>query len=192
MSNQLGLTDVLNHLDDNTDGDKITLGSVVDTFGGRGYGPILLGLALIEILPTGAIPGVPTLVALLIILMAGQMVAGRKSPWIPKKLAQKGFSTQKLDATRKKIRPTTHRLDAALKPRLKKFSHDLSARIVGGVCIVIAALMPPLEVVPFASSIPALAIALFGLGLSTKDGVLILTGYIIALTSVIGAVYWLA
>lgn len=191
MANQLGLTDVLDHLDDDAEGDEITLGNVIETFGGRGYGPILLGLALVEILPTGAIPGVPTLVAVLVILMAGQMVAGRKSPWIPKKLAKKGFDTKKLDATRDKIRPMARRLDAVLKPRLSTLTSAISARIVGVVCIAIAALMPPLEVVPFASSIPALAIAVFGLGLSAKDGLLVLIGYVIAVLSVVGAYFWL-
>ena len=42
-------------------GDTTSLGEVIERFEDRGFGPLLLMPALIALLPTGAIPGVPTL-----------------------------------------------------------------------------------------------------------------------------------
>ena len=61
MSDALNLTDVLNKIHKSEDGDKIKVEQILDTFKHRGYGPLLLVPALISILPTGAIPGVPAI-----------------------------------------------------------------------------------------------------------------------------------
>ncbi|QJR80582.1 exopolysaccharide biosynthesis protein [Alteromonas pelagimontana] len=192
MAEQLSLTGVLKHLDDDADDQKLTIGQVVRTFGGRGYGPLLLALTLIEILPTGAIPGVPTFVSVLIVMVAGQLLAGRESPKVPQKLAEKGFNRDKFTKAREKLYPYTNKIDRILKPRLSQFTSDTMKRVVGGICILLALAMPPLELFPFASSAPALAIALFAVGLSTRDGLVILIGLITASIVAAGTVYLLA
>ena len=92
----LGLTDILAKLAYEPDGDKLSLVSVVDTMQGRGFGPLLLAPCLIVLLPTGAIPGVPTLSALLIVLVAGQLVAGKRTPWVPGRLRDVTFERERL------------------------------------------------------------------------------------------------
>ena len=42
------------------------------------------------------------------------------------------------------------------------------------VCAAIGLTVPPLELLPLAAALPSLAILAFGLGLSAKDGVLVL------------------
>src|SRR5690606_9995175 len=116
---------------------------------------------------------------------------GRDVPWLPKKLRKRGFSEEKLVKARDKVRPSTQKIDKAIKPRLHALATPLVARIVGAVCVLIALPMPALEVVPFASSAPSVAIALFGLGLSARDGLLILLGFIVAFAACAGAAYWL-
>ena len=69
----LGLTDILVKLADEPDGDELSLVSVVETMQGRGFGPLLLAPTLMVLLPTGAIPGVPTLSALLILVETGDV-----------------------------------------------------------------------------------------------------------------------
>lgn len=192
MAETTTLTGVLEHIDDDADKNRLTFGEIVSAFGGRGYGPILLALALIEILPTGAIPGVPTLVGALIVLVAGQLVAGREAPWIPAKLAKKGFSREKLQHARERIKPATKKIDKVLKPRLCQLTTPMMARLVGGFCVILALTMPPLELFPFASSAPSAAIALFALGLSTRDGLLILLGLISTLAVIAGMIYLFA
>lgn len=192
MAEQINLTGVLDHLDDKVEGEKLTFGEILESFGDRGYGPLLLAAAIIELLPTGAIPGVPTILAVVVIIIAGQLAAGRSAPWVPKKLRSKGFSEDKFSKAREKIRPFTRKLDKVIKPRLSQFSTPIAARLVGGVCVLLAMTMPPLEVVPFASSVPAGAIGLFGVGLSARDGLIILLGLILAVGTAVAGIYWLA
>lgn len=192
MTDRTNLTGVLDHMDDKVQGEKATLGDIIEAFGERGYGPLLLAIAILGLLPTGAIPGVPTILAVLVVLIASQLAMGRSSPWIPSKLRKKGFSEAKFKTARQKVRPFTQKIDKAIKPRMEKFTTAGAARAVAGVCVALAITMPPLELVPFASSLPALAIALFGIGLSARDGLIILLGLITAIGAGVGAVYWLA
>ncbi len=59
--------------------DEVSIGDVVEAFGNRSYGPVLLVLALIGISPIGGVPGIPAFLATVIALFAVQMVIGRAS-----------------------------------------------------------------------------------------------------------------
>ncbi len=183
MAAAMNLTAVLDHLDDKAGGETITIDQIIQSFEERGYGPVLLSLALVELLPTGAIPGVPTLVAILVVLVAGQLLVGRTRPWVPEKLASKGFSHKKFKAGREKLRPFTSKCDRFIKPRLPGLTTGLMNRLVAGICIVLALTLPPLELIPFASSAPSFAIALLAIGLSAKDGLMVLLGVFAAVSA---------
>ena len=187
----MNLTAVLDHLDDKAGGKTITIDQIIQSFEHRGYGPLLLSLALLELLPTGAIPGVPTLLAILVVLVAGQLLLGRTRPWVPEKLASKGFSHKKFQAGREKLRPFTSKCDRFIKPRLSWLTTELMNRLTGGICILLALSFPPLELIPFASSAPSLAIALLAIGLSAKDGLFVLLGMFAAVSAFGFAAYLL-
>lgn len=191
MAAAMNLTAVLDHLDDKAGGQTITIDQIIQSFEERGYGPLLLSLALLELLPTGAIPGVPTLVAILVVLIAGQLLLGRTRPWVPGKLGAKGFSHEKFKAGREKLRPFTSKCDRFIKPRFPMLTTGLMNRLVAGICIVLALSLPPLELIPFASSAPAFAIALLAMGLSAKDGLFVLLGMLAALSAFGFAAYLL-
>lgn len=182
------LTQVLDHLDDKADGEKLTVNAMLQAIGNRGFGPLILAAALMEILPTGAIPGVPTLVAIVVIILSIQLVLGRQCPWLPNKLRIKGFDREKFKMTRDKAKPVTTRVDRVFKPRLHWLTTPFVAKIVGGACIVMAVTMPPLEFVPFASSVPAVAIALLAIGLTARDGLFVLLGLLAAVGSLVTAI----
>ena len=57
-------------------------------------------------------------------------------------------------------------------------------RIIAAICILLALTVAPLEVVPFASAAPMGTIAMFGLALLVKDGLLVLVGTALSLVSV--------
>ena len=50
--------------------------------------------------------------------------------------------------------------------------------------LLLCCLVPPLELVPFASSAPMLAIAAFGLALMVRDGLLMLAAFTLSLGAV--------
>lgn len=148
--------------------------SVVQTMQGRGFGPLLLAPTLMVLLPTGAIPGVPTMSALLIVLVAGQLVVGKRTPWVPGRLRQVSFERKKFRAAVARVRPWTERIDRLLKPRLRALTVWPLNRIGALACLLLAMAMVPLELVPFAAAVPALLIALYALALAAHDGVLAL------------------
>lgn len=178
MSEEMKLTGVLDSVDGENQDSELTFGEVVDGLGDRGYGPLLIIVCLIEILPTGAIPGVPTLVALAVILIAGQLLLGRETPWLPQLLRKRKMEREKFEKGREKIKPFTKKVDKVIRPRLKFMTTAVGEKIAAFICMLLALTFPPLEVIPFASSGPSLAIVVIALGLSSRDGLLLLLGLI--------------
>lgn len=175
---KIKLSDILERIRDKAPKDKqVRLGNIVEDFEGRGFGPVLLVPALLVLLPTGAIPGVPTIAGIIIFLIAIQMVFGKKDPWLPKKLKRVEFDHDHLKLVINKSLPYTRRLDKLFHTRLELLTSPPLNRILALCCALMGLWMMPLELLPFAAIIPASAIVLIALGLSTRDGLLILVAF---------------
>lgn len=191
MEKEMNLTAVLDEIEENIDGDKITFGKIVDEFEDRGYGPLLLIAALFIMLPTGGIPGIPTVLAIIIIFIAAQLTWGRSTPWLPNKLRSISFDKAKFSKAANKLKPITRKIDYVLRPRLKRFAKKPMTRIIGAVTIALCLFMPFLEIIPFADVIPSSSIVIISLGLTARDGVFTLVGLIAAFIMLGGAAIWL-
>ena len=178
------LTDILEAIEDKSSGTKIDFDEMVEALKYRGFGPLLIGPALIVVLPTGAIPGVPSLCAAMIILISGQLVFGKRFPWIPQRLKDISFERKKYQDAVKKAKPYTEWIDGFFHPRFKILTEDIAQRIIAVICIALSLLMIAFELVPFAAALPALAILLFGLSISIHDGLLTLIGLILMVCAV--------
>lgn len=175
---EIDLEGLLDRLAERIKSDRMTLGEMVEAVEDRGFGPILLVPALLSMLPTGAIPGMPTLLAVLILLVAGQMLYGRSHPWLPRRLRKVGISREKFMTGRQKVQPVVRFIDRFVHPRLTFLSTPVAARLLAALAILMAFTMPPLELVPFAGTLPGLSLLFLALGLSARDGVLILIGVV--------------
>ncbi len=174
MSNSMSISDTLERLKEKTSGHSISLGEVVEKLENKGFGPILLVPALIAFLPTGVVPGIPSTCGILIFLITIQMALGKKHPWIPSRLKKVTFNREKLISGINNAKPFTDRLDKWFKPRLTFFTAYPINRLVALTCGLFGLAMIPLELLPFAVALPALAILLAAIGLMTEDGILIL------------------
>lgn len=161
------------------DQDRVHVSDMQDRLGQRSFGPFLFVPAIIEISPVGGIPGVPTILALIVALFAIQMLFGRDHFWIPGFLSKRSVSGEKLDKGLNKIRPVIRWLDKISRTRLNWAVSQGFLRVLAVLCALLATSIPPLELLPFASTAPFSAIALFGLGITTQDGLLIVLGLII-------------
>ncbi|WP_435102507.1 exopolysaccharide biosynthesis protein [Arhodomonas sp. AD133] len=188
----MGLTDILDELAGELDGKHITIGDVVAVFQSRGFGPLLLAPALIALLPTGAVPGVPTVCATLVVLTAAQLVLGRRSPWLPSRLSRVALARERFLAVYNRARPVTRRIDGLTGQRLGILTNGPAPRLVAALCLLLALTMVPLELVPFAAAVPAAAIVLLALGLSVRDGLLVLIGILAAVAGAFGLGWWIA
>lgn len=178
MERGITLTALLEMLESSGDSDQLNMGEVLATIGERGYAPLTLMLSLIAILPTGAVPGVPTVCGISIVLISSQLVLGKRSPWLPKKLRQMSISRARYIRVAKRIRPWTKRLDRLVKPRLQWLVEGTASRLIGLLFVLLALCMPPLEILPFAAAAPGGGIALISLGLAGRDGLWVILGLV--------------
>jgi hypothetical protein len=160
--------------------DRVSIGDVVESFGGRSYGPFLLVPALIEVSPIGGIPGLPTFLAALIALFALQMAFAREHIWLPGFVEQRSVNAAKLKKASNKLRPVAERIDRWFHGRLATLTSGPFVRIAAILCVLLAMTVPPLELLPFASTAPMAAIAAFGLAIMVKDGALMIAALVLA------------
>ncbi|WP_017446485.1 exopolysaccharide biosynthesis protein [Gayadomonas joobiniege] len=187
MANRKNLTDILESIEEAGEGRETSVGELLDEFSGRGFGPLLIFPALIALLPSGGIPGVPTVCGVLIFLISVQLTLGRKSPWIPKKLKQISIEQKKLEKSMQKSKSITRKIDKVFKPRFEFFQNPTTQKLIAMSCAITGLLMIPLELLPFAVAIPASAITCTALGLTTEDGLVLSLGLIMSLVSIVAA-----
>lgn len=162
---------------------RVSVGDVLDAIGSRSYGPFLMIPPLIELTPVGAIPGVPTFLAAIVALIAVQMLFGRNHVWLPGFIRNRSVSADKIEKGSDKLRKIARFLDKWFHGRMKSLTHGVPVRIAALLIIGLCATVPPLELVPFASSGPLLAVAAFGLALMVRDGLLMLIATALSLAA---------
>lgn len=192
MANKTNLTEFLDEFNAKVDGDHVNLGDMVAAFKHQGFGPLLLAPSLLVLLPTGAIPGVPTVCALFICLVNGQQLVGLKHPWLPGPLRHYSIERSKFETAVNKVKPITRRIDRIIRPRYTRLVKPPADYMLALLSMVLALFMIPLEVVPFAAAAPALAIAFFALGLTANDGILIIIGLVVTVIAVVMGSTWLS
>ena len=163
--------------------DRVTIADVLDAIGDRSYGPALLIPALIEITPVGSIPGLPSFLALLVAVVAGQLLLGKEHLWLPQFIQHRAVSADKLHKAADRLNPFAARLDRWFHGRMTRFIQPPWPRVAAGTVIALCLTVPPLELVPFGSTAPMLAIAAFGLALLARDGLLMLAAMGISLAA---------
>ncbi len=177
-----GLVEVFDQISDTTDQDaeSVTMGAILDHVGNRSLGPLLMIPALIAIGPTGAIPGVAVLCGSLILLVSVQLFTPGTTPWLPRRLRQFEIDRGRLSKVLGAVRPWARRIDRVMHERLLALSGRAGQYASGLCCAILALTIFPLALLPFAVAIPASAILLFGVGLTTRDGVVVAAGFLIA------------
>ncbi|WP_316015144.1 exopolysaccharide biosynthesis protein [Roseobacter sp. HKCCA0434] len=183
------LEDVLDDFCETVDEEGTSVGDLVHSFEDRSLGAVLVVLSGILIIPfVGGIPGVPDVVATLILLFIFHSWFGSGGIWIPDFLEKKEIEREKLSGAVDKARPWAKRIDRLLKTRFKMFVNNAAARtLISVICALLALSIYILGFVPFAMLPAAIAIMAFGLALLGRDGLLALIGYVF----VAGTVYML-
>src|SRR5690606_13121348 len=143
----------------------VSVNDVVAALGDRGWGPFLFVPAVIEMSPIGGIPGVPTLLATIIAIFAVQIAWGRGHMWLPGFLGRRSVSSDRMRKAIEKVRPVGKWLDRWFHGRLPRLTTDRATRAAAIATLLLCLTVPPLELLPFASTAPMAAIAMFGVGL---------------------------
>lgn len=160
--------------------DRVELGKLVEALGSRSYGPFLLIPALIDISPVGGIPGLPTALGIVIILVSTQILFGRKHLWLPGFIERRSLSADRARKATAKLRGLARFVDRWFHGRYPRLTQGIFVKLAAAGCIVLALTVPPLELLPFATTVPMAAIATFGLALLVRDGLLMIVGVVLA------------
>lgn len=165
-------SDLLRHLLDGLDGEKVSFGWVVDRLGSRAFGAIILLMALPNIIPQ--IPGMSTIFGLLIMLPAMQLVLGLRRMWLPSYLANIKLPTGKVAAVVTLAIPWVQKFEKLVKPRLILFTVPPMENVIGALVLLLGFIL--FLPIPGGNWLPAMACCLFALGMLERDGFFTLMG----------------
>ena len=153
-------------------GEAVSIGMVQEIAGQRAAGPMLLLPALLVVSPLSAIPGLPTMVGLNTVLVAGQLVLGRESIWLPGWFTRRCISAKHAQKLLKFLGPVSRAADGMVKRRASFMTGKAMRRVGALVCVLVGCVMPVMEVVPFTSTGAGAIIALYALAITARDGLL--------------------
>lgn len=168
------------------DNPKLRLGELVTAFGERGFGAIMLFLGLVNALPLP--PGSTTVLGAPLLLLSLQLLFRSDRVWLPSwalkgSIDRAGYKT----ASTRLIKPLRW-VERLSRPRLLFLTSQSSEMAIGFICTLLAFIL----VLPIwgGNMAPALTIAVFGFGLTQRDGLVILLGWVGA--TLCGIILWLA
>jgi len=171
------LQSVFTQIEDSLDGaDSVDLKTVVDSFGNRAFGPIMVLCGLCMMTPLGILPGIPAAFGVIVIVFALQLLLRRRAPWTPEILRKVKIPAEKLVKVQTKVQPILAKIDNVIRPRLLWASTGVMQVVISIIAIILSATFFPLSVVPFGVVAPAAIILILGLGITARDGLFILVG----------------
>lgn len=150
---------------------QVSVAQVMATLGARSFGPLLLVPGLIGVSPIGAIPGLPAVMALIVFLVAAQILIGMDHAWLPGALLRRSMAGKSLLQACHAIRPYARFIDTLLRPRLTVLTRGPFLFVIAALVVAIAVVTPIIELVPLAGIVPNAAIVAFALALTAHDGV---------------------
>jgi hypothetical protein len=144
--------------------ERVSLGDVIRLLGDRGYGVLMFVLAL-----PGAVPGLSSIAAIPLALVAVQLAIGLPRPWLPRFLAARSLSRTDFARMVERVEPYLMRIERLLRPRFAPLTGPIGERLMGVMCLALALLLT----VPILFNLPLIVpIALMSLALLERDGVL--------------------
>ncbi|WP_168173649.1 exopolysaccharide biosynthesis protein [Thalassospira sp. TSL5-1] len=168
---------------------KVSVGEMTHALNYRSYGPFFLIPGLVGMSPLGAFPGMPTVLAIIVALFAGQIVLGRRHIWLPDILERQKVEGDRLERAMKKMDPVAHWLDRHFHERLQMLFTQRTVRIAAGICLLLVLPTPLLEVFPFAAALPMLVVTGFGLAMILRDGAVMIASGILVIVGLIASLF---
>ena len=164
--------------------DQITLDEMRILVGQDGLLLLVVFLSLVFMVPI-QLPGMGGVFGFVISLIGISRLRGR-SLWLPKRIAQHVLQAEKVRETLRKSSAWLARLEYLSRPhRLNKLATSRFMDVFNNFAIIISALMliAPIILVPLSNTLPALGVLFLAIGLLQRDGLCILYGHLVNLTT---------
>jgi hypothetical protein len=172
---------VLRAVVDGAQGESITVASIIEAFGERAFGLVLILFSLPNSVPAVP-PGVAGVFGTPVLLFGIQMLLGHKRPWLPKSFMRREIPLDKFRRLIDVAEPKLQWLERFCKPRLTQLFGMVGDRAVGLLAILVAICV----LIPFPGTNipPSAALVIISLAVIEEDGYLLILGSIIALAGI--------
>src|SRR5215213_8107919 len=131
-------SEVLNELASRPEA-AIRLGDVLNAFGDRAFGALMLLFAAPNMLPLP--PGTSAVLGAPLLFVTAQLMLGRPTLWMPRFICERNISRDFFVLITTKLSPLLRRAERILRPRLTLLLHPLPERIVGPACLLLAIIL---------------------------------------------------
>ena len=162
--------------------EPITIAEILRTTGERGINLMMALLVLPFLLPMP--PGLSGVTGLGCFCLAIQIAMGKKSLWLPKKIAQFKFSRSLSHKILRKLKRITVWLEKIVRPRWQKIAANNFSRRINAFCIAWLSILFMLPI-PFTNPFPTITILLLTIANIETDGLLMWIGYFLTLINTI-------
>jgi hypothetical protein len=159
----------------------ISLGNVLDAFGDRAFGALMLVFAAPNMLPLP--PGMSAVLGAPLLFVTAQLMLGRPTLWMPGFICRQTIPRDFFALLTTKLSPILRRAERILRPRFTLLLHPVPERIVGAACLLLAIIL--FLPIPFGNIPPAWAIAAFALGILERDGLATVVGWLATIGSIL-------
>lgn len=183
----LGVT--LKRLLETEDERGLSIREITGGVGEKGFGLLLMVLSLPSALPVPA-PGYSTPFGIVIALIAIQIMQGRQSIWLPKKLGNIRIKPSIANAMLGSASKFLSKIERFIRPR-QQWIRGRSGQTGLAVVIAIMACLMMLPI-PLTNTFPAMVIFMIGVGLSEEDGLLAIGAFVVGVLAVllyVGIIY---
>lgn len=173
---------------------QVKLADILSFAGERIFGFLFVILSLPSALPVPA-PGYSIPFGIVMFILAVQLIAGAKRPWLPQKIMNGRMKLETIQKLVKSGIPWLRRIEAIARPRLPYICTSLPGRVVIGVAIALMSISMMIPI-PGTNTLPAMGIFVTGFGLIEDDGAITLGGLVVCLmggilsTSILLAVWF--
>lgn len=156
------------------DDPKLYLGELVNAFGERGFGAMMLFFGLLNI-AIGIIPGTTTILGAPLLLMGLQLAIRQDQLWLPRWALRRSIARETYRTGVKRVLTRFKQVERLSRPRLPVMTSEVSEVLIGIVTVLLSCIL----VLPIwgGNLVPALIISTFGFGLMQRDGIVVLIGW---------------
>ncbi len=157
----------------------VTLGEIIHRLGHRAFGAMFFVFAAPNWLPLP--PRTSTFLGFPLVLMTPQIIFGVRGPWLPNFIDERPLKRRQLADAFQKLIPWLQRVEKVSRPRLTFLFGPVGDRVIALVCFLLSLIL--ILPIPLGNMAPAAAIAVFGLAVIQRDGILALAAYAISALS---------
>jgi hypothetical protein len=163
-----------------SDGERITIGDLLDGMQDRAAAALILIFALPNALPTP--PGTSTVLGIPLLFLCAQVAIGWRV-WLPGFITRRSLKRTDYARLLDKAEPWLARAERILKPRLSILSGYVAERLLGILWLILSIVL--VLPIPLGNMPPAASLCIMALGLLAVDGVFILLGILAAAASLV-------